>query len=207
MWMLYCSILVYHHKSTKLYRYKLCKSVQFSESTSKGFAVWCFSAQYWYLHLKNSMYVTEQKPVIFTYKLKFILFPQLIATLNNYACSLPPLICFSRIFFADHVYSWLVKWCQLRAPICGDLVWLPLSVHVCLGPVVEYWPFVGTCGYHSTRNSTIYVILLHCLSFCHHSPHPCTPLTHPFIYTGPILWIPWKIVKNWWKSAIIYLPD
>ena len=33
----------------------------------------------------------EQKPTMFTYKLKFILLPQLIATLNNYACSLPPL--------------------------------------------------------------------------------------------------------------------
>ena len=28
---------------------------------------------------------------MFAYKLKFILLPQLIATLNNYACSLPPL--------------------------------------------------------------------------------------------------------------------
>ena len=35
--------------------------------------------------------VTEQKPKIFAYKLKYILFPQLIAALNNYPCSLPPL--------------------------------------------------------------------------------------------------------------------
>ena len=28
---------------------------------------------------------------MFAHKLKFILLPQLIATLNNYACSLPPL--------------------------------------------------------------------------------------------------------------------
>ena len=36
-------------------------------------------------------YVTEQKPDMFALKLKFVLLPQLIATLNNYACSLPPL--------------------------------------------------------------------------------------------------------------------
>ena len=33
----------------------------------------------------------EQKPDMFALKLKFILLPQLIATLNNYACLLPPL--------------------------------------------------------------------------------------------------------------------
>ena len=56
------------------------------------------------MHLKTSIpiffsqekcviYVTvcEQKPDMFAHKLKFILLPQLIATLNNYACSLPPL--------------------------------------------------------------------------------------------------------------------
>ena len=31
----------------------------------------------------------------------------------------------------------------------GDLMWLPLSVHVCLGLVVEYWPFMGACTRHS----------------------------------------------------------
>ena len=31
---------------------------------------------------------SEQKPAMFAYKLKFILLPQLIATLNDYACSL-----------------------------------------------------------------------------------------------------------------------
>ena len=35
--------------------------------------------------------MSEQKPNMFALKLKFILLPQLIATLNNYACSLPPL--------------------------------------------------------------------------------------------------------------------
>ena len=32
---------------------------------------------------------------------------------------------------------------------CEDLIWLPLSVHVCLGLVVEYWPFVGARTRHS----------------------------------------------------------
>ena len=36
-------------------------------------------------------YIAEQKPDIFAHKLKFTLLPQLIATLNNYTCSLPPL--------------------------------------------------------------------------------------------------------------------
>ena len=35
--------------------------------------------------------MSEQKPDLFTHKLKFILLPQSIATLNNYACLLPPL--------------------------------------------------------------------------------------------------------------------
>ena len=37
------------------------------------------------------LWLSEQKPDMFALKLKFILLPQLIATLNNYACSLPPL--------------------------------------------------------------------------------------------------------------------
>ena len=37
------------------------------------------------------MLLSEEKPDMFTHKLKFILLPQLIATLNNYACLLPSL--------------------------------------------------------------------------------------------------------------------
>ena len=37
------------------------------------------------------MWLSEQKSDMFALKLKFIFLPQLIATLNNYACSLPPL--------------------------------------------------------------------------------------------------------------------
>ena len=31
---------------------------------------------------------------------------------------------------------------------CGDLILLSLSVHVSLGLVAKYWPFMGTCTYH-----------------------------------------------------------
>ena len=37
------------------------------------------------------LWLSEQKLDMFAHKLKFILLPQLIATLNNYACSLPPM--------------------------------------------------------------------------------------------------------------------
>ena len=35
--------------------------------------------------------MSEQKTDMFALKLKFILLPPLISTLNNYACPLPPL--------------------------------------------------------------------------------------------------------------------
>ena len=37
------------------------------------------------------MSLSKQKADMFTHKLKFIVLPQLVAILNNYACSLPPL--------------------------------------------------------------------------------------------------------------------
>ena len=49
------------------------------------------------------------------------LLPQLIATLNNYACSLPPLVnanwSASQECFFRSVNPWLVKWHPRRAPI------------------------------------------------------------------------------------------
>ena len=63
----------------------------------------------------------------------------------------------------------------------GDLIWLPLSAHICLGLVVEYWSFVGTCGCHSQSKLYHWVILLLCFSFYHYPP---LPPTHPLIYTG-----------------------
>ena len=101
------------------------------------------------------MLLCEQKPDMFTYKLKFILLPQLIATLNNYACSLPPLVnvnwsTFPKCFMLTmHIHDWLNGANGRLQYGSGDLKWLPLSVHICLGLVVEYWLFVGTCGPHS----------------------------------------------------------
>ena len=79
---------------------------------------------YSFLYCQNPyshMWLSEQKPAMFALKLKFILLPQLIATLNNYACALPSLAnvdwsAFPECFFADHVNPRLVKWRQRRAP-------------------------------------------------------------------------------------------
>ena len=51
----------------------------------------------WHYH----MWLSEQKPDMFAHKLIFILFPQLIATLNNYACSMPPQANFDWSAFPD----------------------------------------------------------------------------------------------------------
>ena len=53
-------------------------------------------------------------------------------------------------------------------------------MHVCLGLVVEYWSFVGTCGHHS--QSKLYYL-------CHLASlfYPLPPLTPPLMYNGPIL--------------------
>ena len=89
---------------------------------------------------------------------------------------------------------------------CGHLIWLPLSVHICLGLVVEHWSFLGACRCHSYSKLYYLCLLLLLLSFFHHPPHPRTPPAHPLIYTGPILMNSMKkIIKNWQKPAIIYL--
>ena len=52
----------------------------------------CKETQRCFKPIVDIIYVTaKQKPAMFIYKLKFILLPQLIAILNNYACLLPPL--------------------------------------------------------------------------------------------------------------------
>ena len=90
---------------------------------------------------------------------------------------------------------------------CGDLIWHPLSVHICLGIVVEYWSFVDACTRHSYSNYTICVFFLLYLSFYHHPPHPCTPSANPLIiiHWPKINEFHEKIIKNWQKPAIIYL--
>ena len=52
------------------------------------------------------------------------------------------LVCFSRVLFSDYSKI-LVKWYQwMLGP--GIVV----SVSICSGLVMEYWPNVGTCGFH-----------------------------------------------------------
>ena len=57
----------------------------------------------------------------------------------------------------------------------GDLIWLPLSVRICLGLVVEYWPFVDACTRHSY--SKLYYLCL--LSSLIKLLPPPTPPLHP----------------------------
>ena len=131
------------------------------------------------------------KTDMFTYKLKFLLLSQLIATLTNHAYSLPSLAnvdwsafpeCFLPIMW---IHDWWnganggIQFCS------GNPIWLPLTVHVCLGLVVENSPFMGTCTHHSYSKLYYCVILLLCLSFCHHLSH-----LHPLPY------ICWPILIN-----------
>ena len=75
--------------------------------------------------------------------------------------------------------------------------WLSLS---CLGLVVEYWPFLGTCRRHNYSKLYYCVVLLLYLSFHHHPPHPHIPPTHHLIYAGPILM---NLLKNCQKLTKI----
>ena len=143
------------------------------------------------------MWPSEQKPAMFAYKLKFILLPQLIATLNNYACSLPPLTNINWSAFPEWFFWPCKSTTGEMEPTEGSNLAVGTSAHICLGLVVEYWPFVGVCGHHSHSKLYHCVILLLCFSLCHHPP---------LIYTGPILMNPWKVHQKLAKSAIIYLP-
>ena len=88
----------------------------------------------------------------------------------------------------------------------GDLIRLPLSVHVCLGLVVEYWPFVGACTCHGY--SKLYSLCL--ISSLIKLLPPSTPPLHPSRPPPNIHWpnineFHQKIIKNWRKSAIVHL--
>ena len=138
-------------------------------------------------HIYNSyLYAISdclKKPAMFTYKLKFNLLPQLIATLNNYACLLPPLANFNWyaspecFIMTMQIHGW---WNGTNGRLqfsSGNLILLPLSLSL----VVEYLPFVGACGCHSHSKPYQYVILLLCFNLCHHPLHPCVPPAHHVI--------------------------
>ena len=102
--------------------------------------------------------------------------------------------------FADHVNSQLVKWCKWRAPIWyEDLIRLPLSVHFCLGLVVEYWLFVGTHGRYS--HSTLYY-LCHLASLFKPLPPP-TPPHYPPTHPTPLPSHPPPYI--YWPNTIKFL--
>ena len=70
-----------------------------------------------------------------------------------------------------------------------DLMLLPLSAHVCLGLVVDYWSFVSACTHHSYYK--LYY-LCNFASLFKLLPTPtllCAPPTHPLIYICPIVMI------------------
>ena len=92
------------------------------------------------------------------------------------------------------------EWHQRRDPIwLWELILLPLSVHVCLGLVVEYWPYVGTCTNHKCTNhnySTFYY-LYHLASLLKLLPPPTPPL-HP---SCPLPYICWPNINEFHKKS------
>ena len=150
------------------------------------------------------MWPSEQKPATFVYKLKFILLFQLIATLNNYTCLLPPLANFNWYVSPECFIRPCKSMAGEMAPM--EVSNLAVGTWYCshcqsIGLVVEYLPFVGACGRHSHSKPYQYVILLLCFNLCHHPHHPCVPPAHQVIYTGPMLMNSMKkIVTSYSKS-------
>ena len=73
-----------------------------------------------------------------------------------------------------------------RGPIWlwGNIIWLPLSVHVCLGLVVEYWSFVGA----NTRHSYSELYYLYLISSLFKLLPPPTPPPQPSCPPSNIHW-------------------
>ena len=80
---------------------------------------------------------------------------------------------------------------------CGDLIWLLLSVHVCLGLVVEYWPFVSAFTRHS-YSKLYYLCLIRSLIklLPPPTPPPCPSHPPPNIHWPNINQFHQKIVKT-----------
>ena len=147
------------------------------------------------------MWLSEQKPAMFAYKLNFIciLLPQLIAILNNYMhvhCLhwiMSTGLLLQSVFFSDHVNPWWpVKWHQWRATIWQWGLDIAPTVKTRLSRPCSRILALSGCMYiqfvHiiATLNSTI-VILLLCINLFHHPPH-LTPLLPMSLYTlTPIL--------------------
>ena len=141
------------------------------------------------------MWQSEQKPAMFAYKLKLILLPQLIATLNNYnyACSLPPL---ANVNWSasPECFFWPCKsMTGEMAPLEGSnlVVKTWYGSHCQQKSVYALWWNIDPLWVHMdvivTLNSTICAILLLCCSLCYHPPHSYISPIHTLIYTGPTL--------------------
>ena len=138
------------------------------------------------------MWPFEQNPAMFAYKLKFILLPQVIATLNSYACLLTPLVNVNCSAFPECFY----RPCKSMTGEMALMEGSSLALRTWYGSHCQYasvWSLYwnnGSLWVHvhiiATVHSTISVILLLCLSFCHHPPQPCIPTTYLLIYAGPI---------------------
>ena len=170
----------------------------------------------------DCMWLSEQKPDMFTYRLKFILLPQLITTLNNYASSLPPLANVNWSAFLER-FCWPCKsMTGAMAPMEGSTLAVgpdmapTVSAHLSR-PCCGILALVGTCTRHSYSNLYYCIILLLHLSFCHYPPPttqllpsayirwwageawgwPRAPKTHTLIYVGPILMNSIKNHQSW----------
>ena len=159
------------------------------------------------------------------YKLNFILLPQLIATLNNYTCSLPPLAIMSTglllqsAFFRPCKFMMTGEMAPMEGPKCDLAVeWGPdiiPTVSTRLSRPCSGILALSGCMYNNytvcTRhsNSKVYhcVILLLHFSLCQHPHHLCTPPTYALVYTSPnINEFHEKIVKNSENQPLYYMP-
>ena len=132
--------------------------------------------------------------------------PHLKTTLNNYAHWLPPLAnvnwsAFPRCFFlTSYIHNWGNSANDRLKIGSGDLILLPLSVHLCLGLVGGYWLTVGICGHHSHSKLCLFVVSFLCFSFA------TTHLPYFSTYSKSMLaqnqWITWKIIRKLSNQAL-----
>ena len=157
----------------------------------------------------NKIVTVWANPAMFAYKLKFILLPQPIATLDNYVYSLFPLANVDSSAFPEcflmtiEIHDW---WNGTKGGFqfsSGDLIWLPLSVHICLGFVLEYCPFVGGCTRHGYSKLYYLCPLASLLRLFPTPTSPLYPSCQPFYICWPnINEFHEQIVKKWRNQSL-----
>ena len=131
--------------------------------------------------------MSEQQPAMFVYKLKFILFPQPIATLNYWLWIPYSLIStglFSKVHCNDHVNPQLLMVSMVGSTLAME-TW-HYSVSTCLSRPCSVI-ILTYCGYMhvgpiTTLNAAICVVQLILFSCFHCSPHLSHPFHPPLIY-------------------------